>query len=163
MVHRRIRPYESKDAPFLCAVFFNAVRVVGLRAYSEEQVEAWAPMALDPVAFEARARDGRLVLVVVDDSDVPVAYGELERNGHIDHLYCRSEVSGTGVGSALYDQLEENARERRMAKLFVEASEVARRLFLAKGFTEIRRQEFRLRGVLLHNYMMEKWLLVPPK
>ena len=120
-------------------------------------------MALDPVAFEARARDGRLILVVVDDSDVPVAYGELEKNGHIDHLYCRFEVSGTGVGSALYDQLEENARERQMAKLFVEASEVARPLFLAKGFTEIRRQEFRLRGVLLHNYMMEKRLLVPPK
>jgi hypothetical protein len=39
-----IRFYEPKDAAFLGAVFFDAVRTVGLRDYSQSQVEAWAPV-----------------------------------------------------------------------------------------------------------------------
>jgi len=153
-----IRTYEPKDTAFLCGVFFDSVRVLGRRDYNEEQVKAWAPSMPDQANFEDRARDGRLVLVAVDESDAPIAYGELESNGHIDHLYCRPEVAGTGIASTLYDRMEQKARELQMTKLFGEASEAARRLFLAKDFTEVKRQEFLLRGVSVHNYLMEKWL-----
>jgi putative acetyltransferase len=155
-VHLRL--YDSKDAAFLSTIFFDAVRTAGLRDYSQAQVEAWAPAKPDPASVEARARDGRLTLVAVNEVDEPIAYGDLEANGHIDHLFCRPEVIGTGVASTLYDRLEQEACERRMPRLFVEASEAARRLFLRKGFAEIKRREFILRGVPTHNYVMEKLL-----
>jgi len=82
-----IRFYEPKDAAFLGAVFFDAVRTGGLRDYSQSQVEAWAPAMPDPARFEARAKDGRLMLVAVNEVDEPIAYGDLEPNGHVDHLY----------------------------------------------------------------------------
>src|ERR1700736_3548127 len=91
-----IRFYEPKDAAFLAAVFFDAVRTFGLRDYSQAQVEAWAPAMPDPARLEARAKDSRLILVAVNEVDEPIAYGDLELNGHIDHLYCRPEVIGTG-------------------------------------------------------------------
>lgn len=153
-----IRPYNPKDAPSLCAVFFDAVRLTGLRDYSEVQVKAWAHEIPSPADFEARAGDGRIVLVAVDDQDNPVAYGDLETNGHIDHLYCRPALAGTGTASVLYDQIEQKARELEITRLFVDASESARRLFLKKGFTELKRHEFLLRGIAIHNYLMEKWL-----
>jgi putative acetyltransferase len=156
-----IRFYEPKDAAFLGAVFFDAVRTGGLRDYSQAQVEAWAPAMPDPARFEARAKDGRLMLVAVNEVDEPIAYGDLEPNGHVDHLYCRPEVIGTGVASALYDRLEQQARERGMIRLFVEASEAARRLFLRKGFAEVKRRDFLLHGVNIHNYLMEKLLSAP--
>jgi putative acetyltransferase len=153
-----IRLYDSHDAPHLSVVFFDAVRKGALRDYSEAQVEAWAPELPDPAAFDARAKDGRLVLVATNETGTPIAYGELETNGHIDHLYCHPDAMGKGVASAIYDRLELHARERRMAKLFAEASEAARRLFLEKGFAVVKRREFLLRGVMLHNYRMEKQL-----
>ncbi|MBV8772604.1 MAG: GNAT family N-acetyltransferase [Deltaproteobacteria bacterium] len=153
-----IRFYDSKDAAFLSSVFFDAVRTAGLRDYSQAQVEAWAPAKPDPANVETRARDGRLTLVAVNEVDEPIAYGDLEANGHIDHLFCRPENIGTGVASALCDRLEEEAREQGITRLFVEASEAARKLFLHKGFVEIKRREFILRGVPSHNYAMEKLL-----
>ncbi len=154
----RIRLYESKDAAFLGAVFFDAVRAAGLRDYTQAQVEAWAPSIPDQSMFEARAIDGRLILVAVNEADEPIAYGDLEPNGHIDHLYCRPEMIGLGVASALYNRLEQWACEQWIAKLFVEASEAARRLFLRNGFFEVKRREFLVRGVTIHNYLMEKVL-----
>jgi putative acetyltransferase len=46
-----------------------------------------------------------------------------------------------------------------MTMLFVEASEAARRLFIRKGFAQVKRRDFLLPGVSIHNYLMEKKLL----
>ena len=158
MKHARIRDYVPEDAAFLCRIFFEAVRITGLRDYSEAQVHAWAPQMPDPADFAKRVGDGRFVLTAVDRNDLPVGYGEVERSGHIDHLYCLPEMGRTGIGSALYDRLEQKAHELGIPRLFVEASEGAHRLFSRKGFVDVERREVLLRGVSLHHYVMEKWL-----
>jgi putative acetyltransferase len=144
------------------ALFFDAVRRAGRRDYSQAQVEASAPAIPHKAWFEARAKGGRLILVAVDEVDEPIAYGDLEPNGHIDHWYCRTEFIGSGTASALYDRLEQQARERGITRLFVEASEAARKLFLRKGFAVVKRRDFLLRGVKIHNHLMEKLLFMPP-
>lgn len=48
------------------------------------------------------------------------------------------------------------AAERGMTRLFVEASEPARRFFLKKGFKLVARRDFEIAGVSIHNYSMEK-------
>jgi putative acetyltransferase len=156
----RVRQYRPEDAASIAAIFFRSVREAGLRDYSVAQVEVWAPKMPDASRFDARARDGRLVLVAVDENDEPVAYGDLEATGHIDHLYCSPQHVGTGVASALYDELEYRALGQGLSRLFVEASEAARRLFLRKGFSEIEHREFPMQGVMIHNYLMAKPLPV---
>ncbi|WP_419825671.1 GNAT family N-acetyltransferase [Sphingomonas sp.] len=42
---------------------------------------------------------------------IVAGYGELEPDRHIDHLYCRPDRLGTGVGSALYAGLEAAAEQ----------------------------------------------------
>lgn len=116
----------------------------------------WAPHPPDAAKFATRATDGRILLIATDASDEPIAYADLEATGHIDHVYCQPEAVGTGVASQLVDRLENEARGMGMSKLFVEASEAARRLFLRKGFREVERRDFELRGVQIHNYLMEK-------
>jgi hypothetical protein len=44
------------------------------------------------------------------------------------------------------------------SRLFVEASEVARPFFSAKGFLLIGRNDFEIYGVSIHNYITEKHL-----
>lgn len=160
MARHTIRRFEPRDAALLGAIFFDSVRKAGVLDYSQVQVEAWAPSIPDRAWFDARAADGRLILVAVNEVGEPIAYADLEPNGHIDHLYCRPESIGNGVASELYDRLEQEARERGITRLFAEASEAARRLLLRKGFVEVKRRDLLLRGVKIHNYLMEKSLFV---
>jgi putative acetyltransferase len=153
-----IRSFRPGDAPALARIFHAAVHQIGRLHYSLEQLKAWAPVVPNPERFLERGADGRILLVAADDSDRPLAYGDLEENGHIDHLYCRPDVAGTGVASALYDQLEAAARDRGIGRLHVEASEPARRFFLRKSFIVLQRREFALGGVPIHNFAMEKRL-----
>ena len=95
-------------------------------------------------------------MVAVDDDGMIAGYGDLEPNGHIDHLYCRPDAVGTGIGSAIYAALEEAARNAGITILFVEASEGARRLFERRGFKVDARNDFTIDGVAIHNYHMSK-------
>src|SRR4051794_5021879 len=152
----KVRPYKPEDAPALVALFHAAVHEVGRLYYSQAQVNAWAPGVPDPDSFRARAADGRTLLVAVDEDDRPLAYGDLEEDGHIDHLFCRPDVAGTGVTAALYEGLEAAARERGIDLVYVEASEPARRFFVRRGFDMVGRRDFEIAGVAIHNFEMEK-------
>lgn len=150
-----IRPFEPTDAPALAALFHASVHQAGIRDYSPEQVAAWSPSPPNPERY-LRQAEGRAFLVAVDDDGRAIGYGDLEPDGHIDHLYCRPDRVGTGVGSAIYAALEAVARLAGIAVLFVEASESARRLFERRGFGIDARNDFTIDGVAIHNYRMSK-------
>ena len=154
----KIRPFQPQDAPALAALFHASVHRIGRPHYSPAQVDAWAPAVPDPARFRARAADGRALLVAVDESGAPLAYGDLEADGHIDHLFCRPDAAGTGVAAAVYAALEAEARARGIGRLYVEASEPARRFFLKQGFVLVARRDFEIAGVAIHNFAMEKRL-----
>src|SRR6185437_14968862 len=132
------------------------VQALGPRRYTPEQVAAWAPKPPDPADVRTRALDGRTTLVAIDASGEMVAYGDLEPSGHIDHIYCRPDAAGRGVAEALLDELVARAVRTGAPKLHAEVSELARGLFERKGFVLLRRRDFELRGVAIHNYAMER-------
>jgi putative acetyltransferase len=153
-----IRAYAPRDAADLADVFFRSVRQVALSAYTAAQVKAWAPEPRTAEWAHGEAIDGRLVLVAANADDRPVAYIDLEPNGHIDRVFCAPEAAGQGIASRLYDAVEAAAREQGIRSLFTEASELARRLFERKGFAVVERQDLVIRGVAIHNYRMAKAL-----
>jgi putative acetyltransferase len=152
----RIRRFEPKDAAALGRLYYRSVHEAGRNFYSPEQVAVWAPEVQPPEFHLARAADGRTVLVAVTPDDAPVAYGDFEPDGHVDHLYCDPAFIGRGIASRLYDALEALARARHIPRFHVEASEAARPLFAHKGFTLIERRDFLRHGVSIHNYAMAK-------
>ena len=155
----QIRSYREDDCSDVTAIFVNAVTVTGLRGYSPEQVSVWAASGASDDATRERCGDGRLVLVAVDENDRAIAFTDLEDDGHIDMLFCLPEWTGRAIASALYEKLEQIARERGMRRLYVEASEIAKPFFARKGFALLRRNDFEMEGVAIHNYAMEKVLL----
>jgi putative acetyltransferase len=154
----QIREYRPSDAADLAIIFYRSVREVACRFYSATQVEAWAPAVGDPSGWNTLASDGRITIVAVNEADIPVAFGNMERNGHVDHLFSSPEAVGTGAASAIYNHLEAAAVSLGLARLYVEASECAFPFFERKGFSKIRRNDFERRGVPIHNYSMEKLL-----
>ncbi|NEX94416.1 GNAT family N-acetyltransferase [Caulobacter sp. 17J65-9] len=151
-----LRPYRPDDAPAMAQLYFDSARTLGPRRYTPEQVAAWAPAPADPASFRVRAEDGRTTLVAVDAQGAVAAYGDLEPDGHVDHLYCRPDMAGAGVAEQVLDALISHAQATGVRSLYVEASELARSLFERKGFEVVERRDFVLRGVPIHNYAMRR-------
>ena len=158
-----LRPFRSDDAARLSEIFAEAVRVVGARGYSPEQVAAWA--ARSPAAEERvleRVSTGAWIMVAVDANDVPVAYALLEPDGHLDHLYCHPDHTRKGLADSLLKASEVQARKWRCNRLYTEASELARPAFARAGYHVTQRRDFSIehagQDVSIHNYAMEKHL-----
>ena len=155
----QVREYRPSDAAGLAAIFYRSVREVASGCYSQAQVKAWAPRLVDPSVWNSGATaEGRITIVAVDNADQPIAFGDMETDGHVDNLYCSPEALGKGAASAIYNRLEMHARRLGLTRLYTEASEYALPFFERKGYIKLRRNEFDLRGVPIHNYSMEKKL-----
>ena len=151
-----IRPYRESDAGTLAEVFERAVRGIGPRDYSPAQIAAWIGQEPRMERFRAKMADGRRCWVATDEKGRVTAFVDLEADGHIEFLFADPVVAGTGVTSALLDAVEAAAREDGIARLYVEASEAARRFFLKRGYEIQRRRDFEIGGVAIHNYAMER-------
>lgn len=153
-----VRPFQPRDAADLGRVEYRSVHEVGSARYSPSQVEVWAPAVPSEESYLQRANDGRVFLVAVNVHDRPIAYGDLTPVGHIEYLYCEPEATRTGIVKALYLQLEHAAIQQNINLLSTNASELARSFFKKRGFLVVQRRDFVLKGVLIHNYRMEKRL-----
>lgn len=154
----RIRLATPADAAALADVYERSVLAIGTRDYSAEQIAVWIGQGARPERFLARLADGRRCWVAVTGDDQVEAFIDLEANGHIDFLYAAPEVAGSGIAGTLLDTLEAAARADGMRRLYVEASEAARRFLLKRGYAEITRRDFEVDGVAIHNYAMERTL-----
>lgn len=154
----QLRHYRPDDAPALAEIFHRSVTELGPRHYTAEQVAVWAADAPDAEDMLRRGADGRTMIVATDDAGRPVAFIDLEADGHIDLLFALSEVAGTGIAGVLLDAVEVIAKTEGMMRLYVEASEGAKGLFTRHGFALRERNDFAMSGVSIHNFRMEKSL-----
>ncbi len=156
-----IRPYRASDADALAALTLAAIRRTALAAYSPEQVAAWAARYSVQRLLDGAAK-GDMICVAVDDADRAIAYTVLEAGGHLDMLYCHPDHTGKGLGLALLAAAEAAARAQGVARLFTEASELARPVFERAGYVLLHRRDFTIpfegTEVAIHNYAMEKRL-----
>ena len=151
-----IRPFRIADAPALAAMFHAAVHALAARDYTPAQIRAWSPAPADPARWVARAADGRTTLVAVDAHGRPVAYADLERDGHLDHLSRHPDHPGSAA--PLYAAIEDTARSQGITHLHVDASEPARRFLGRRGFVMVARRDFAIDEVPIHNWAMTKTL-----
>jgi len=165
-----LRLYQPGDEKWLSQITLGAIRDVGARRYSPEQVEAWASRHHAPERIAQRAADGAHIVVAIAGIALPVAYALLERDeqgtraqdAHLDMLYCHADHTRKGLAEALLAECEKQAREWQSPRLYTEASELARGAFERAGYTVVERQDFTIEGpggeVPIHNYAMEKRL-----
>lgn len=162
----QIRSFVPEDAPALAELTIAAIAMIGLRAYSPKQVLSWAARHPGAPRFLESAATGDWILVALpgngaEDSG-PAAYVLLERDGHLDMLYCHPDHAGKGLATALLAAVEAKAQGAGIARLYTEASELARPVFERAGFTLLHRRDFTLamgdEDIPIHNYAMAKQL-----
>jgi putative acetyltransferase len=153
-----IRPFKNSDAPALVEIFKRAVHELASRAYGPDQIEMWSNLCLTADQWIDAMTDGRTTFIAVDKNDQPVAFSDVESDGHIRFLYASPEFAGTGAVAKLYEALEAEAIKQGIGKLYCEASELAKSFMVKQGFSVVERRDFELRGVPIHNYAVEKRL-----
>ncbi|GDY14876.1 acetyltransferase [Planctomycetota bacterium] len=138
----------------ICDVFHDAVHATASVLYTPEQVAAWAPGIRDYQHWHWRCE---LKRPFVDLNEHRVtAFIELDPDGHIDCHYTRPEWNRQGIGGRLLRHALTIAEHLKLPKVFVEASHLAKGLYLKHGFTVVRENEIVRRGVTLSNWIMER-------
>ena len=144
----------------LAALTLAAIVMIGPRAYSTEQVMCWAAHHPGAPRFVKSAENGDVILVAEADDGATAAYALLERDGHLDMLYCHPDYAGNGFATALLVAIEREARMTGIARLFANASELSRPVFERAGYALLHRRDFSYamgeQQIAMHNYAMEK-------
>lgn len=147
-----IRQYQESDYMEIADLFHGSVHAIDSSAYSNEELEAWAPSPINYAFWEQRLKKQKPF--VATENGIIFGFIELEPSGHIDCLYVHKEHQGSGVASQLLQYTLEIAKKRGVNRLSVEASLVAMPLFKKHGFKVQQKNIVKLRGQLLTNYSM---------
>ena len=151
-----IRRYRPGDTDILIALFRDTVRHVNLCDYTQEQVMAWAPDAID--AAEWAGRQARNKTFVAEIAGAIAGFAELQDDSHIHMLFVHKNHQRQGVARALLVRLEDLARQGGATRLTADVSITARPAFERRGFRAVSPQTVTARGVRFRNFKMEKAL-----
>ncbi|MFN1534529.1 GNAT family N-acetyltransferase [Vibrio jasicida] len=151
-----IRDFQEEDAPTLWALFFNTVRNVNRRDYTEQQVKAWAQEGFDSQLWLKKMISIQPFVAELDG--VIVGYSDVQPSGLVDHFFCHHEYQGQGVGRSLMTHVFKQAEAKGRNRIYSEVSITARPFYEHMGFTVVNEQQIEVRGATLTNYVMERHL-----
>ncbi|NDC39173.1 MAG: GNAT family N-acetyltransferase, partial [Proteobacteria bacterium] len=118
-----VRRYRDGEATLLNEIYVESTRRLNSRDYTPAQIERWVAKHADLPEWSTRLFTTQPWVAVLNDR--PVAFAELEPNGHIDFFYCHPDFQGQGAGSALMSTLVAEARRIGLAELWAEVSVTA--------------------------------------
>lgn len=148
-----LREYRPEDCREMAELFFDTVHTVNRRDYTEAEVEAWAPGLPDMEQWNKSFLE-HCTLVALECGKI-VGFGDMDRNGYLDRLYVHRDYQGKGIAAAICGQLEGRFPAKRITTY---ASVTAKPFFEKRGYRVVREQQVERQGVLLTNFVMEKWL-----
>ncbi|HEY9279547.1 MAG TPA: GNAT family N-acetyltransferase [Eoetvoesiella sp.] len=151
-----IRRFSSGDETALFRVYFSAIHEIASRDYTQEQINAWAPIDLDQKLWAKRMQDIRPF--VVELYDEIVGYGDVQPNGYIDHFFVSGRHSKQGIGSLLIGRIHQEAQVLGFKEMTSNVSLTAQPFFERYGFQAVEQRNAVLGGVTLHNALMRKIL-----
>lgn len=148
----RLRAYCPSDCQALAALFYDTVHGVNRRDYTPAQLWAWADGRVDLAGWDTSFL-AHLTLVAEQDGGI-VGFADMDAGGYLDRLYVHRDHQREGIATALCDALEGGVAAEAYT---AHASITARYFFEQRGYHMIREQQVERHGVLLLNYVMEKY------
>ena len=137
----------------MAEVYYRAVREGATGAYSEAQLEAWAPQ-VEPNWDKPDKLLDQWAWVAIDERGRMLGIMSLDHTGYLDRAFVIPEAKGSEVAPSLHATLISKAREAGLAHLTVRASILARRFFLKQGWQVDRRHMHEAAGQIYETYLM---------
>jgi len=153
--HLNFQTFTNDDLEELHAIFYISVHEIGIKEYSSDQCEAWAPSDFDSYYWSMRLKNLKTIFALSDDKKV--GFISYRNDGYIDFLYVLPEFNGKGIAKELYDITEfELLSAISVSKIYTDASYLAKPFFEKQGFRVTKKNIVSLRGEQLINFSMEK-------
>lgn len=151
-----IRPYQDSDIPEIARLYFNTVRRINARDYTQEQIRAWAPTIYSNNYWSQRFLKKQVL--VAEDRNKVLGFAEYEASGHIDCFYVHHEHQRRGVGSTMLARVEMELRSLNVHRAFAEVSLTAQAFFAGRGYRVVEERNQDYHTVVFKLYLMEKYL-----
>lgn len=148
-----IRRFQEADADAVAAVHAQAVREIAADDYTGEEIAVWADTGPSEFVEEDKVR----FVAVVDGTIVGFSdYTPDEQR--ITGVYVHPDWTGEGVGSALLERIEQDARERGVTELDLLSTVTAKTFYERHGYTVVEETMREIDDQALDVYRMEKAL-----
>lgn len=143
----------------LRAIFRDAVRVAGPSRYSSAQVAVWAGSADLVDRWTPWLADAATWIATADaDPGRAVGYAMRCPDDRLHHLFVDPDFHRHGLGGALLDAAEREARDEGVGSLTTEASLFSYSVFLLAGYELVGWQEVERGGLVFRRANMQKVL-----
>lgn len=146
--------YYTGQYQTIAVIYKRAIHELAKEHYSPEQLNAWSSPEINYEYWNWRCKLKRPF--VYYDRETICGFIEFDPDGHIDCHYVLPEYSRQGIGGALLRHVLEIAAGMRLARVYVEASHLAKGLYLKHGFSVVRPNQVERNGVTLDNWIMER-------
>lgn len=148
-----IRKYTASDLEAVSTLFYNSVHAISKTICSQEELDAWAPKTFDVARWKTLENNYSLIAEI---NGVVVGIADLTDGGEVDRVYVHKDYQRQGVGSALLQALELEAKRRGLKVVTASCSKVANPFFLAHGYHKTGEEVRHRRGFDFVNSLMEK-------
>jgi putative acetyltransferase len=152
----RIRRFEPGEEPALFDIYHSAIHLIASRDYTEEQINAWAPVVLDEELWVRRIRG--INPFVAELEGALVGYADVQESGYIDHFFVSGRHPRRGIGRSLMEVLQSEAMRLGVTELTSDVSRTAQPFFARFGFQIIEQRVPVVRGIELPNARMRKFI-----
>lgn len=150
----KIRKYKKSDCVEICKLFFETVHNVNALDYSAEEINAWAPVDMQQLAWQNSLASNHAI--VAEENGETLGFGDITNNGYLDRLYIHKDHQRKGIASLILKELETHATSNGISSIETHSSKTAMPFFLSKGYVVLRENIVIRKGVNLKNYIMEK-------
>ncbi len=151
-----IRKYRIQDLSPVVRLFTDSVHELTAAAYDETQRYAWASRTPNLDTWQQRL--DAMETLVAEEGSALAGFISYEPNGTIDLVFTAPNFARKGIASALYNEAEQQLKERGVQELHTESSVVARPFFESHGFEVVEEQRVTVRGAQFLRFNMRKQL-----
>lgn len=137
-------------------LFTDSVHELTAAAYDETQRYAWASRTPNLDTWQQRL--DAMETLVAEEGSALAGFISYEPNGTIDLVFTAPNFARKGIASALYNEAEQQLKERGVQELHTESSVVARPFFESHGFEVVEEQRVTVRGAQFLRFNMRKQL-----
>ena len=149
-----LRQITNKDQLELKKVYFDSIKSLDEKIYSQEQKRAWSSQSWINPNFDKSINQGKGWLL--SEKGKVIAFATRYPNNRIALFYCKGKFQRKGCGSKLLNKLEEEAREEGLDFLSTEASLISYKLFLKNKWKIIRKEKVTINNIFFERYKMIK-------
>jgi len=151
-----LRALENHDIDAVSALYTRAVRSCCAPFYTKIQIDAWAPLPIDPTYWIDSFAQVQAIVAVSKNGEI-MGFADLDRvKPMIGRLYVDPVWQGFGVGTALLNAMELRLRQQGQSYVELESALNAKSFYLNRGYEYRGSTTLAFNGVLFENLRMHK-------